>query len=136
MSSKFNKKDLEFYLPESFKGLSKSYILEKICDKKIQDSWIPKVGDIIVGRTGNIFVISGEHKLVEELGGTVYFFGGGLCSRDGSSFLNDTYSICLNKDGCKYSRTWEGIKKEYDSYYSKISDFRYVPYPHELELPF
>ena len=72
----FDRKELEFSLPDSFKGLSKEYILDAIFNTKIQINWKPQEGDIIVGCTGNIFVISGESNLVPELGGKLFFFGG------------------------------------------------------------
>lgn len=128
----FNKEDLKFFLPEEFKGLSKKYILDCIFNEDIQKEWKPKIGDIIVGKTGNIFVISESHNTIKKLGGTKFFFGGGLCSRDGSNILNETYCNVLNEDGFNYIYTSDGIKKINDLYYSKFSDFKYVPYPHEL----
>lgn len=125
----FNKEDLEFFMPPSFKGLSKQYMIDKIFDKDIQKDWKPKTGDIIVGETGNVFVISSTHVLVDELGGNLYFFGGGLCNRTGGNLLNETYSFTMNKDGLWYQH---GREPKEDSYHSSFYDFRYVPYPHEL----
>lgn len=125
------KENLEFFLNSKtpFKGLSKRYIIECCLNKDIQSSWQPKVGDIIVGETANIFVISGHHHLVESIGGDMYFFGGGLCNRDGGCFMDSTYCFTINRSGVKY-----GIdgKPEQDCYHSSFSKFRYVPYPHEL----
>ena len=123
---KFILEDLEFFLPDTFKGLSKGYILNVIFDDRIQNKWVPQVGDVIVGCTGNIFVISGEHDLVEQLGGKLFFFGGGLCNRDGGSVLNETYSSSMNKSG-----KWINEFKV-NSSHSSWKDFRFVPYPHEL----
>lgn len=132
MKIDFNKEELEFFLPDRFKGLTKEYILDKIYDKSIQESWIPSVGDVIVGPTGNVFVISNIHKLDEKLGGTLYFFGGNLCNRTGGSIMNETMCYTMNRDGKWY--TWEEGKvvTKDNPYHSKVSEFRYVPYPHEL----
>lgn len=129
--TKFNKEGLEFFLPDSFKGLSKEYILDKIFDEKIQQNWIPQKGDIIVGETGNIFVISGTHPSKNE-GGTLYFFGGGLCNRNGGILLDSTYSYVANKTGLQYVHYQKDSAPYNNPYWCKISDFRYVPYPHEL----
>lgn len=121
---KFDTETLDFHLPTAYKGMTKSYMLSCMFNSKIQKKWIPGVGDVIVGETGNIFVISGMHHLKEELGGPLYFFGGGLCNRDGGCNLNSTKSYVMNKDGKKYT--------ELDVHrISKVSEFRYVPYPHE-----
>ena len=127
----FDIEDLEFFLPDSFKGMSKEYLLSCIFDEKIQKNWNPGLGDVIVGSTGNIFVISGSHNLVPELGGKSFFFGGGFCNRDGGRIMDSTYCSVLNKDGIEYRHTREGIKQFDNLNYSKFSDFRYVPYPHE-----
>ncbi len=81
--------------------------------------------------TGNIFVISGYHQTYESLGGDKFFFGGGLCARDGGNFLNETHCSVLNTDGMEYYYGQNGIEKRENPYYSKFSNFRYVPYPHE-----
>lgn len=47
----------------------------------------------------NIYVISGEHYLVEELGGRMVFFGGGLCVRGSGNYCNETHCYCMNKTG-------------------------------------
>lgn len=120
----FSKGDLRFWLPETFKGLSRQYMIECIFDAHIQEKWEPQVGDIIVGYTGNVFVISGEHKLDNSLGGACYFFGGSTCGRNGSGILNSTQSYVMNKDGFRFNNL--------DQTVSRISDFRFVPYPHEI----
>lgn len=126
---KFNKKDIDFYLRDkTFKGLSKEYIMECIFDDEIQKSWSPQEGDIIVGCTGNIFVISGSHNLNSSLGGRVYFFGGGFCNRDGGCIMDSTYCHTANESG-KYIHPLDGEKD--NLYHSSIRNFRYVPYPHE-----
>jgi hypothetical protein len=126
---KFNKKDLKFFLPNSFKSLSKKYILNCIFDEDIQKNWNPTTGDIIVGPTGNIFVISNVDKLHESLGGTRYYFGGGSCNRNGGGILDDTYSFTANESG-KWHHPIEGEKE--NPYHDSIRKFRFIPYPHEL----
>lgn len=127
----FNKEDLEFYLKdEPFKGLSKEYILETIFNEDIQKKWQPQIGDIIVGCTGNIFVISGMSALDEKLGGNLYYFGGGSCNRDGGHILDSTYCFTANEDG-KFIHPLEGEQE--NLYHSSIRKFRYVPYPHEID---
>jgi hypothetical protein len=74
--------------------------------------WEPKVGDWFAYVDGgeelreqweiastNIYVISGEHKLMDELGGRMVFFGGGLCARDGGNIMNETCCGCMNATG-------------------------------------
>jgi hypothetical protein len=130
MNSEFNRSDLEAYLPDKlFKGLSKEYILYCIFNEKIQKGWIPQVGDIIVGPTGNIFVLGGKHHLVPGMGGDTFFFAPGFCSRDGDGFMESTFSSTVNKSGIKYGL---GGKPVDDLYHTAFSHFRYVPYPHEL----
>lgn len=127
----FNKEDLDFYLPDTFKGLSKEYLMDCIFDEEIQNNWKPTVGDIMVGCTGNIWAISAYHKGHEKVGGDKFFFGGGLCNRDGGHFLDETYVNVMNADGMEYAFGDEGFEKQNNPYYSKFTDFRYVPYPHE-----
>ena len=133
MSRDFVKEDVEYLMPDSFKGLSKEYLLKCVFDGAIQKSWSPRVGDVIVGYTGNVFVISAHHRGHKTVGGDKYFFAGGLCSRDGGGIMNETYCSVLTKDGLEYKHTGEGIQKVSNPYYSKFSDFRYVPYPHEIK---
>lgn len=127
---KFTFEDLEFHLPDIFKGMSKQYLLERIFDNETQENWKPKIGDVIVGVTGNIFVISSKHHLEETLGGDLFFFGGGLYNRDGVCTLNGTYSFTMNKSGKWIQHTKEEVS---NSFHSSFSDFRYVPYPHEIK---
>lgn len=127
----FNRNDLEFYLPEVFKGLTKSYILECIFNADIQTKWVPSVGDVIVGCTGNIFVISAVENRNADIGGKMYFFGGGSCNRDGGNVLDSTYCYTANESGV-YIHPFEGVQT--NLYHSSIRDFKYVPYPHELQL--
>jgi len=125
----FDKEDLEHYLPtKSFKGLSKEYIMEAIFNTDIQDKWQPQVGDVIVGSTGNIFVLSGMDRLASSLGGNRFYFGGGSCNRDGGIVLDSTYCYTANESG-DYIHPIEG--KMDNLYHSSLRDFRYVPYPHE-----
>jgi hypothetical protein len=126
---KFNIEDLEFFLPNNFKGLSKEYIIDKIFNEEIQNKWIPQEGDIIVGSTGNIFIISGLDKLNESIGGTMYYFGGGSCNRDGGCFLDSTFCYTANESGIYY-HPFEGPMD--NLYHSSIKEFKFVPYPHEL----
>lgn len=129
MKDKFDIEDLEFYLKDKpFKGLPKNYILKAIFNTKIQKNWKPQIGDVIVGCTGNIFVISGLDRLHESLGGNRYYFGGSCCNRDGGIALDSTYCFTANESG-KYIHPLNGPVD--DPYHSSIRDFRYVPYPHE-----
>lgn len=95
METRFNKEDLEFYLPNSFRGMSKQYILDAVFDDDLQKSWVPAVGDAIVGPTGNIFVISGAHLMHEDLGGHVihlwrwHVLTRRVCIHDGDVLLHD-----------------------------------------------
>lgn len=127
----FNREKLEFHLPNEFRGLSKEYILDNIFNESIQSEWVPKVGDIMVGCTGNIFVISSISELHDSLGGRMYFFGGGLCNRDGGNVMDSTYCFSANENG-KYYNPINGEQE--NPFHSSIRDFRYVPYPHERRL--
>lgn len=129
---KFIRKDVAMFMENSFKGLSKKYILDAIFNEEIQKNWNPSVGDIIVGSTGNIFVISAEHSLAESMGGKKFFFGGGMCSRDGGNIMNETYCYTMNESGRNYTWVDGEIRPINDVYHSSYKDFRYVPYPHEL----
>lgn len=122
----FNKEDLDFFLPDFFKGLSKEYLLECIFDETIQKNWMPTVGDIIVGCTGNVYVISGIDNLHEKLGGKRYYFGS--CNHTGGNILDETYCYTANESG-KYYHPTEG--EIINSYHSSIRKFKFVPYPHE-----
>ena len=125
----FVKEELEFHLSDRpFKGLSKEYIMEAIFNTNIQENWCPQVGDIIVGCTGNVFVISGLDRFTQSLGGNTYYFGGGSCNRDGGCALDSTYCFTVNENG-KYIHPIKG--EQPNMYHSSIRDFRYVPYPHE-----
>ena len=130
MKKEFNKKELEAYiLEDSFKRLSKQYILDCIFNEEIQNKWEPQEGDIIVGSTGNIFVISGYHDLAEELGGRLWFFGGFLCSRDGGCVMNSEGCYTMNRDG-----KWIDLvtrEEQQNLYHAGMRDYRFVPYPHE-----
>lgn len=125
----FNRENLEFHLKgKSFKGLSDKYILEAIFNIDIQNKWQPQVGDIIVGSTGNIFVISGMDRLNERLGGNRYYFGGSSCNRNGGNVLDSTFCYTANESG-KYIHPLDGEQENLD--HCSIREFRYVPYPHE-----
>jgi hypothetical protein len=125
----FKKEELEFYLPETFKKLSKQYLIDNIFNEEIQKNWIPNIGDIIVGCTGNIFVISVVENLHENIGGTMYYFGGGSCNRNDGNVLDSTFLYTANESG-KYYHPIKGEQSKVG--HNSIRDFRYVPYPHEL----
>jgi hypothetical protein len=130
--TEFIKEDLEFHIgKKTFKGLSTNYILEKIFDENIQKKWVPQEGDIIVGCTGNIFVISGKTQICDELGGTTYFFGGDFCDRDGDCFMESNYCYTMNESGIHYKWKEGKAVTTKDLYHSSYKDFRFVPYPHE-----
>lgn len=125
----FDNETLDFFLDEKgFKGMSKEYILDCVFNKEIQSNWIPQIGDVMVGCTGNIFAISGTHDLIESLGGKLYLFGGGICCRDGSSVMDSTSCFTANESG-NYYHPIHGLMQ--NSNHSSIRDFRFVPYPHE-----
>ena len=94
--------------------------------KQLKDAgllWIPENGDFFA--TGdddmaNIFVISSNHELVKEMGGTVWFFGAGFCSRDGGCVMRHTFSDCINMDGMEL----EGFK---DYQPSSVKELLFVP---------
>lgn len=83
--------------------------------KKLKDAglkWEPKLGDLFAYvddgeelreqweiASTNIYAISGEKHLVDELGGRMVFFGGGLCVRGTGCRTNETYCSCMNKTG-------------------------------------
>lgn len=128
---KFNKEDLEFYLnDDGIKGLSKEYILNCIFDKTIQRNWKPGIGDLIVGETGNIYTITSSFPFHESIGGEHFYFGGGMCVRDGGNFCNETYTMVLTKDGIEYGR--DGNPVDFSTTYRSYKNYRYIPYPHEL----
>ena len=128
---KFKKSDIKFFL-KPFKGLTKKYMMECMFNEDIQSKWYPQVGDIIVGSTGNVFVISAVHRLNEKLGGDRFFFGGGMCNRDGGNCMDSTYSYTMNKTGEFIGWTKDVRLEVMDNpYHSSFSDFRFVPYPHE-----
>ena len=129
----FEIEDLKFFLPKSFKGLSQEYILDCIFNDKIQSKWKPQVGDLIVGGTGNVFVISGKHFISigythdgEPIeGDSLFFYADGLCNRDGGGILDDTHCSVMNESG----NAPEAIKDKLNCHSWK--EFKFVPYPHE-----
>lgn len=123
-----NIKTIEYFLPAYFKGLSKEYMMSCILDENIQKNWKPDVGDVIVGETGNIFVISAKEDLHESLGGTMYFYGGGSCNRDGGNVLDSTFCYTANESG-KYYHPTKG--ETTNLYHTSIRNYKFIPYPHE-----
>jgi len=126
----FDKDSLNFYLPEKFKGMDKEYMLSCIFNDNIQFEWKPGVGDVIIGITGNIFIISVVDYLSDNLGGTRYYYGGGSCTNINNNILDDTYYYTANERG-DYIHPLNGLQKNLN--HSSIRDFKYVPYPHELK---
>ena len=134
---KFNEADLRhLLLPYQCKEhtIEVDHVIDCIFDKELQDKWVHRVGDLMVGCTGNIFVISGKHDLVEEMGGTVFLFGGQLCTSDGSCLLDSTSCYVMNKDGLKYRATGDGYVGEYSFNYSSFKEFRWIPRPMFLSM--
>ena len=130
----FNRESIDFFLPNEFKGLNKSYILDCMFNNKIQSKWKPAIGDIIVGDTGNVFVISGHSKLNEKLGGDKFYYGGGSCNRDGGNIMDSTYCYTMNESGINYGyNDAMDIVEIQDLYHSGFKNYRFVPYPHELK---
>ena len=128
----FVREDLDNYMPKMFKGMHKSYMLTKIFDDEIQKKWKPEIGDVIVGPTGNIFIISNVDHLDETLGGDLCFYGGHLCNRDGGNTLDDVTCHTMNEKGKWIGWNRRGELEVMDKLgHSKYSHFRFVPYPHE-----
>lgn len=73
--------------------------------KRLKDAglkWEPQNGDWFAtgdDEYANIFVISGEQQLVDELGGKQWFFHGHSCVRGDGCFMDETASYCMNMDG-------------------------------------
>ena len=126
---KFKKNIINRFLPKKFKGLTKKYMLEMIFDDELQKHWVPEEGDIIVGETGNVFVISVVDDLHEKIGGKRYYFGGGSCARSGSGVMDSTFYYTANESGV-YIHPINGPIENLN--HSSIRDFKFVPYPHEL----
>ena len=132
-SGRFDEFELHFHLPETFKGLSKEYIIDKVFNDDIQDNWVPQIGDLMVGPTGNIYAIGAIDKLHEKLGGIKYYFGGGMCSRDGSSQMKETFCYTINESGDDIGWGDNGLEIKDNPYHGKISNYKFIPYPHELK---
>ena len=130
---KFNREDIEYFLPDTFKGLSKQYLLDCIFNDDIQRLWIPEIGDIIVSKTGNIFVISNIENYCEDLGGTLYFYSGFLASTNNSNYLSVTKCYTMNKSGKWISYNSKGkLEESQNCYHNKLDNYKFVPYPHEI----
>ncbi len=130
--------DLERYLEEFDsdileQGLSVKYILDVVKNEDIQKSWKPKMGDLMVGSTGNLWVLSNSQKLCQELGGELFFFGGNTCVRGAGILMDQTMCYTVNKEG----KSWRG--EENDPYHSSFDRFRWVPrvgeYKEKLPTP-
>ena len=119
VTDKFIREDLEFYLPETFRELTKEYILECIFNDEIQKNWKPQEGDVMVGCTGNIWVIASKYDYHESIGGTMYFFGGTIGRIGG---VNQSIASChtMNESG-----KW--IEEGTHFGHSSIKNFRFIP---------
>ena len=120
----FKKKSMAYFIDQGVKGLPKEYILDAIFDEKMQEMWHPQVGDIIVGSTGNVFVISGKQSFHEDIGGDVYFFGGTMAAMNGC-IMDTPTCYTMNHDGL-----FMHSRKKFPGHGS-WHEFRFVPYPHE-----
>ena len=119
-NNKFDREELEFYVDDHLMlGLSKEYILECIFDEEIQKKWYPRIGDLIVGHTGNIFAIGGSQRFHADIGGEVFFFGGTMAAKSGSCRMTEPMSYSMNRNG-----------DHFDSpYHSSWKNKRYIPRP-------
>lgn len=99
---------------------SKEYRLMCYKSKELQNSWNPQMGDYMFCKVGyceeenvcsddspcpeclnrgNIYVISGKYDYCKSIGGTHWFYGGDLCSRDGGNIANETECYVMTADG-------------------------------------
>lgn len=125
----FDRDAIFFFLGlEDFKGMTREYMMDCVFDDEIQRNWTPKKGDVIMGNTANIFVISEVEIRHEDIGGSVFYFGGGSCNRDGGCALDETFCYTANESGKYYHPT---MGEQENSNHSSIRDFRFIPYPHE-----
>lgn len=121
---------MEFSLRnKSIKGLSNQYILDAIFDKPTQAMWRPQVGDIIVGPTGNIFVIGASQMFYPEIGGEVFFFGGTMAASKGCT-MDTPVCYTMNRGG-RFMKPGTPKEGEYFPGHSSWKKFRFVPYAHE-----
>lgn len=88
--------------------------------KALQSTWKPEVGDFMSTKgsycgdgdecneknvcekclkMSNVFVISGEFKFVEEIGGQHWFYGGSPCVKGYGNRMNDTYCFIMTRSG-------------------------------------
>ena len=95
--------------------------------KQLKDAglqWTPEDGDFFATgadqKWDNIFVVSGSHDLVPDLGGKRWFFNGHLCNRDGGCLANSTASMCMNMKGIQSDRFNDGV-------ISSVERFIFVP---------
>lgn len=127
-TERYDRETLEFFLKgQDFQGLTVEYMLECYFDEELQKAWKPKLGDAIIGPTGNIFVIAAVEQLSQTLGGTRYYFAPGSCNRDGGVVLNETYSHTANESGLYYDPL---MGQRPNRYHTSIRKFKYIPYPH------
>lgn len=113
---------------------------------ELQKMWFPSIGDYIIAKASycggsnqnctdsipcddcikndNIFVIDNSFNYAESIGGTYWFFGSTLCSKDGG---------CITRDTCCSVITKNGIKNKYGNYDAyPLSDFLWIPKLNQL----
>lgn len=129
---KFERESLEFWLRDDtaheYRLPNAKYVLDVLFNEDVQKSWKPQVGDLFATHTGNIYVISGDHNLTEELGGRLFFFGGGMCTRGDGCIMDETYCYTMNKDGLSWHWGENGKRSTEKAHnHSAISKFRWIP---------
>lgn len=128
--TEFNSAQLEIHIPDDVKqrwDVSKEYILDCVFHERMQEEWDPRVGDLMIGPTGNIWIISSKQNFCESFGGPMFFFGGNLCSRDGGCIMNETTCYTMNKDGFWYEWKDGNIVKEKTPSHCGFKDMRWIP---------
>lgn len=101
--------------------IGKEYRLMCLKAKEIQKLWKPKKGDYMVSKASyccdennncnekepcfdclerdNVYIISGEYKYDESVGGYHYFYGGEACVRGDGNKCNDTFCFIMTESG-------------------------------------
>lgn len=127
----FTEEDLKDII-RPIRGLSVDYIIKCALDQKIQKEWVPQIGDMILGITGNMFVISAVDEYAEEVGGTQYYFGGHKAWTICENKRKEIYSCYVfNNDGVKYKlidANFEPLNYLESFGMSSKKDFRFIPY--------